>query len=310
MPKAIVTGGAGFIGSNLADKLIEEGNKVVVVDNLSTGKRDNLNPEAKFYEMDIRDDKVFDVFSKEKPDVVFHYAAQIDVRKSVKDSRKDAEINVVGSLNVLEACRKSEVNKFIFASTGGAMYGDTDKIPTPETHIEKPESPYGAAKSSVEKYLNFYGKNFGLDWKALRYSNVYGPRQDPKGEAGVVAIFMGNLLENKVPAIYGSGDQTRDFLFVEDAVRAALLAAEKEDLKEHPVYNISTGKEIAVNELYEKVNQFFENRVSPEYREERKGEQKRSSLDFSKAKKNLGWEPKLYLNEGLKNTAEWFKKSN
>ncbi|MCD6147770.1 SDR family oxidoreductase [bacterium] len=303
--RILVTGGCGFIGSHLVDKLIEQGHQVVVLDNLSTGKKENLNPKASFYQIDIQDPEIPQIFQKEKPEVVFHFAAQIDVRKSVESPIKDAKINILGSLNLIQGfIQVSERKKFIFASSGGAIYGDTDVIPTPETYLESPESPYGIAKLTVEKYLYFYKKTYGLDYLSLRLANVYGPRQNSKGEAGVVAIFTDKMLSGNQPIINGSGRQTRDFVYVKDVVEAALLAMEKE---KSGIYNIGTAKETSINEIFRKIKELTGSNCQEIHGPEKPGEQKRSCLDYSKAKKELNWRPKYNLEEGLKETVKWFK---
>jgi len=230
--KILVTGGAGFIGSHLVDRLIKEGHKVVIIDNLSTGKKENLNPRAKFYQLDICSPKISEVFKKEKPKAVFHLAAQIDLRKSVNDPVFDANINILGSLNLIQNFLqnlkfKIQNSKFIFSSTGGAMYGNADIIPTPENYSARPISPYGIAKLSIEYYLYYYQKVFGLNFISLRYGNVYGPRQDSKGEAGVVAIFCDKILTGATSIINGNGRQTRDYVYVDDVVEANILAFKK-----------------------------------------------------------------------------------
>jgi len=309
MSKILVTGGAGFIGSHLVDRLIKEGHKIVVVDNLSTGKKENLNKRAKFYKIDICSPKISEIFKKEKPEVVFHLAAQIDVRKSVENPVKDAKINILGSLNILENCRKFGTKKFIFASSGGAIYGETNLIPTPETHPARPESPYGLAKLLIEQYLEFYKKNYGLDYVSLRYSNIYGPRQNSKAEAGVIAIFVDKLLNDKTPTIFGDGSQTRDYLYVEDAVEAALICTGLTRANLIPIFNIGTGKETSVNEIYSLISKMIGKNIKPIFAQAKAGDLKRSCLDSSKIKKDLGWQPKDDLKEGLKKTIEWFKSS-
>lgn len=308
----LISGGAGFIASHLTDKLIEQGHQVVVIDNLSTGRKENLNLKAKFYKIDICDSKISQIFQEEKPDIVFHFAAQIDVRKSVKDPIPDAKINILGSLNILQNFisinqlnqHKSAAPKIIFASSGGAIYGDTDVIPTPETHLENPESPYGITKLTVEKYLNFYKKTFGLDYIVLRLANIYGPRQNSKGEGGVIAIFCDKMLKDEQPTINGDGEQVRDFVYVDDAVRSALLGMESE---KSGVYNIGTGKETSINEIFRRIKELTNSNYKEVYGPAKQGEQKRSCLDYSKAKKELNWQPKYNLEEGLKETIEWFK---
>jgi len=302
--KCLVTGGAGFIGSHLVDKLIKEGHKVVVIDNLSTGRKENLNPKAKFYKIDICSYRISQIFKKEKPEVVFHYAAQIDVRKSVKDPVEDAKINILGTLNILENCKKYNIRKVIFASTGGAIYGDADIVPTPETYPELPLSPYGIAKLTIEKHLSYYYKVFGLPYVSLRLANVYGPRQNSKGEAGVVAIFCDKMLSKKQPIINGDGKQTRDFVFVDDVVEANISALKKDKVG---IFNIGTARETDVNTLFKKLRELTDSKCAKIHGPTLPGEQKRSCLDYSEAKRELGWQPKYSLDKGLKKTVEWFR---
>jgi len=304
MSKILITGGAGFIASHLTDKLIEKGNDVVVIDDLSTGKKENLDSKAKFYEMDICDSEISKIFQEEKPEIVFHFAAQIDVRESVKDPIQDAKTNILGSLNLIQNCQ--EVKKFIFASSGGAIYGDTDIIPTPETHPENPESPYGICKLTIEKYLHFYKKTFGLNYTGLRFANVYGPRQNSKGEAGVIAVFSDKMLKNQEVVINGDGEQTRDFIYLDDVVNAGLLAMEQE---KSDIYNISTGIETNINEIFKKIKELTNSDCEEIHAPEKKGEQKRSCLDNSKVKKELNWEPEYNLEKGLEKTVKWFKEN-
>ncbi len=295
--KVIVTGGAGFIGSHLVDRLIQEGHTVVVIDNLSTGSRKNLNPKAKFYRIDIRSKAVEAIFRKERPDALFHYAAQIDVRKSIVDPRNDAEINILGSLNLLESCRKCKVKKIIFASSGGAIYGEANIIPTSETYPVQPISPYGAAKLSVEQYLHYYHEIHGMRFCVLRFANVYGPRQNSKGEGGVVAVFADAMLSGRRPIIYGSGQQTRDFVFVADAVEANILALHA---GKTGVFNIGTGKETSVRELFVKIKRNTGFRKNALLAPARPGDLKRSCLDASKARRELRWIPSTLLEEEVR----------
>jgi len=306
--KILVTGGAGFIGSHLVDRLIKEGHRVVVVDNLSTGKKENLNPRAKFYKADICGSKISQIFKKEKPQIVFHYAAQIDVRKSVEDPIEDAKINILGSLNIIQSfCHLSSVishkSKIIFASTGGAIYGDADIVPTPESYPEYPLSPYGIEKLIVDKYLNYYYKTFNLPYISLRLGNIYGPRQNSKGEAGVIAIFSDKMLAGGQPIINGSGNQTRDFVYVDDVVEASTLAFKKNKVG---VFNIGTAKETDVNTIFKKLKELTGSNCKIVHGSAMPGEQKRSCLDFKKAKRELKWSPKYDLENGLKKTIDWF----
>ncbi len=313
--KALVTGGAGFIGSWVVDKLIEKNYEVVVIDNLSTGSKDNLdlnNENIIFYEEDIKNkDEIEKIFKKEKPDYVFHLAAQINVRESIKNPEEDARTNILGSLNILNNCVRHGVRKIIFSSTGGAIYGDDVKIPTPETAKEKPMSPYGIAKLTIENYLEFYKNVSGLNYAVLRYSNVYGPRQNAKGEAGVVAIFIEKLLlqdENQKPIINGSGEQTRDYVYVSDVADANILALEKNLFG---IYNVGTGKETSVNEIFQKFIKILglQNKIKEIHGPAVKGEQMRSCLDYSKLQEK-GWAVNYDLNNGLKETADYFKNKN
>ncbi len=304
--KALVTGGAGFIGSHLVDRLINDGFNVVVIDNLSSGKKKNLNPKAKFYNLDICSPKIADVFKKEKFDFVFHLAAQINLRKSVEDPIASANTNIKGSLNLLECSRANNIKKFVFTSTGGAIYGDAKVIPTPESYSEYPLSPYGVEKLSVDKYLNYYYQVFGLPYNSLRLGNVYGPRQNPDGEAGVVAIFCKKMIKGENPVINGTGRNTRDFVFVMDVVNAQVLAMKS---KKTGVYNIGGGKETNINTIFNNLRSIFGLDCKEIHAIAKKGEQKRSCLDFAKAKKDLKWKPVVGLESGLELTAEWFKKS-
>ncbi len=302
--KALVTGGAGFIASHVVDLLISKGLQVSVIDNLSSGKRENLNKDATFYESDIRDSDMIKIIGDVNPDVIIHHAAQISVRESVSDPGHDASINILGSLNLLEASVKSGVKKFIFASTGGAIYGEQDYFPADELHPVRPISPYGIAKLSVEKYLFYYKEVCGLDYVALRYSNVYGPRQDPHGEAGVVAIFSQKMLANEQPLINGDGNQTRDFVYVKDVAEANLIALKGNVSGE---INIATGLETTVNELFRVTNNIVGGEVEEVHGPSMKGEQLRSVLNSSLAKKTLNWESKINLEDGLRETVDYFR---
>jgi UDP-glucose 4-epimerase len=303
MKKAIVTGGAGFIGSNLVDMLIENKFSVTIIDNLSTGKQENANPLAKIYVEDLRNfDNIKKIFEKEKPDFIFHLAAKINVRESLDNPIEYALHNILCTLNLLELSVKNNVKHFVFSSTGGAIYGDGSEIPTPETSPSFPLSPYGCSKYSIEKYLIYYSKIKGLKFTCLRYANVYGPRQNPEGEAGVISIFFQNMFANKTPAIFG-GIQTRDFVYVKDVARANILALE--DQKSN-VYNIGTGKETDIIEIFNRINKYFKDKFSPEYKPMIAGEQKRSCLSYAKIKKQLGWTPRTTLTEGLNNTYCWY----
>jgi len=301
----LVTGGAGFIGSNLVDELVAQGNNVVVVDNLFSGKEDYINKKAKFYNLDITSKDLNDVFEKEKFDFVFHLAAQIDVRKSVADPVFDNKVNVLGGINVLDRCIENKVEKIIFSSTGGAIYGDTDVIPTPEGHPELPVSPYGIHKLTFEKYLNYYNKAKGLKYTALRFSNVYGPRQYKGGEAGVVSIFIDNAVNGKKSLINGSGKQTRDYVYVDDIVSALILAMKSDYVGE---LNISTEEEKNLLDIINFIEDALGEKFDYEHGPAVLGEQLRSCLDAGKARKILGWNFSIDLKEGIRRTVEWSKK--
>ncbi|GAB4327018.1 MAG: SDR family oxidoreductase [Calditrichia bacterium] len=302
--KILITGGAGFIGSNIADRYLELGHEVVIVDNLITGRRKNIPARATFYELDIRDKKLAEVFEKEKPDIVSHHAAQMDVRKSVADPIYDADVNVLGGLNLLQNSVQHKVKKVIFASTGGAIYGEQDYFPADEEHPLRPLSPYGITKLTTEKYLYFYNQTYGLTYTILRYANIYGPRQNPHGEAGVVAIFTQKILRGEQPIINGEGLQTRDYVFVGDVVKANELALQGGD---NEIYNIGTGVETNVNELFREIVKRIGREVEEIHGPAKPGEQMRSVLTSEKIKKELGWEPAFTLEEGLSATVEYFK---
>ncbi|MEK7851106.1 MAG: NAD-dependent epimerase/dehydratase family protein, partial [Deltaproteobacteria bacterium] len=277
----------------------------VVVDFLSSGKIENLNPKAAFYKIDIRDKGISSIFEKERPDIVSHHAAQMDVRRSVSDPVFDADVNILGMLNLLQNSVQYGVKKFIFASSGGAIYGEQDAFPAPETHPANPLSPYGISKLSGEKYLFYYKEVHGLDYVALRYANVYGPRQNPHGEAGVVAIFTTKLLKGEQPVINGDGRQTRDYVYVKDVVEANWRATVKNFCG--PV-NIGTGVETDVNKLLMKLTELTNSDAKEVHGQTKAGKQKRSVIDNSKAGEVLAWKPKIVLEDGLRETVEFFKK--
>jgi UDP-glucose 4-epimerase len=309
--RALVTGGAGFIGSHLVDALLDRGDEVTVVDDLSTGKRENLSGAlprgADLHEIDIRDaPRLRDVIAASRPDIVFHLAAQMDVRKSIEDPAWDAGINVVGTINVLEASRLAGVGRVVNTSTGGAIYGETDVMPTPETVPPRPMSAYGQSKFCAEAYCGWYERLYGLSSVTLRYGNVYGPRQDPHGEAGVIAIFCGKLLAGERPRIFGDGRQTRDYAYVGDIVRANLAAAARPEA--HGAYNAGTGVEASVLEVVAALREAAgagEEELEPEFAPARAGELQRSSLDVTRARAELGFEAETDLVSGLSATLEW-----
>lgn len=304
MAKILVTGGAGFIGSNVADRFIHDGHKVVIIDNLSTGVEANLPQKAKFYKLDIRSAVIDKIFEREKPDFLCHHAAQIDVRKSAHDPIFDAKVNIIGSLNLFNSCVKHKVKKIIFASTGGAIYGEQDYFPADENHPANPLSPYGVAKLTIEKYLHFYKEVYGIDFVSLRYANVYGPRQNPFGEAGVVAIFTERLLRNKKAVINGDGKQTRDFVFVEDAAESNVLALK---YPKSDIFNIGSGIETDINCIFRILKEETASKQKEIHGPTKLGEQLRSVLECSKAKKLLKWKPRYDLEEGIARTVEYYK---
>jgi len=301
--RVLVTGGAGFIGSHVADRLLERGHEVAVVDDLSSGKHENVPNRARFYEMDIRAGCAA-VFEDFRPDALCHLAAQMDVRRSVREPDFDAEVNVIGTVRLLENCVRKDVGKVVFASTGGAVYGEQETFPAPEDHRQYPVSPYGVSKLACERYLQYYSVQHGLSYVALRYANVYGPRQDPHGEAGVVAIFCANLAQGRTSRINGSGEQTRDYVYVEDVARANVLAVE--GAPPSGAYNIGTGEETSVNELYETLVEISGKDLPPEHGPAKPGEQLRSSVDASLAGRVLEWKPEVGLREGLGETLRFF----
>lgn len=301
--KILVTGGAGFIGSHVVDLFLQDGHEVLVLDNLSTGYRENVPDGVRLIEMDITDPKIDDVFKKEKFDVVNHHAAQIDVRISVGDPVFDARINILGSLNILEACLRHGVKKVQFASTGGALYGEQDYFPADENHPIRPLSPYGIAKYAIERYLFYYHQVHGLDYVALRYGNVYGPRQNPHGEAGVVAIFCDRLITGKEAVINGDGKQTRDYVYVGDVAVANQLTLNS-DLNR--ALNIGTSVENDVNAIFRILNDAGGFGAPEKHGPAKKGEQMRSVINWSLAQKLIGWRPQVKLEEGLKLTLNYF----
>ncbi len=305
--KVLVTGGAGFIGSHLVDRLIQEGNQVVVIDDLSTGKRKQVNKKAVLYKIDIRSKRIERIFRKERPLIMVHLAAQMNVRHSTEDPGFDADVNILGTLNLLEQAVKNGVRKVTFASSGGAVYGEQEVFPASEAHRTDPLSPYGISKLAGEKYLAYYANTMGLRSVALRFANVYGPRQDSEGEAGVVAIFSKLMLEGGQPIINGTGKQTRDFVYVDDVVES-IMATLGEDVQ--GTFNVGTGQETTVNECYGILKALTNCSCKDLYGAAKKGEQLRSVLDVTKLKEQFGWDPQVALPEGLKTTVEFFQAQN
>jgi UDP-glucose 4-epimerase len=304
--RALVTGGSGFIGSNVVDALVARGDEVAVVDDLSTGHRENLDGAiaagAQLHELDIRAaGDLADLVATVAPEVVFHLAAQIDVRRSATDPAADARINVEGTINVLEAARAAGVRRVVNTSTGGAIYGEGKVMPAPEDHPVAPESPYGQSKFCAEGYCELFRRLHGLPTVSVRYGNVFGPRQDPLGEAGVIAIFCGKLLEGELPTIFGDGLQTRDYVYVGDVVAANLAAADSDG---HGAYNIGTGVETTVLDIVEALAEQAEGEFTAQHAPERPGEVRHIALDCTRAREGLGWEPQVTLAEGLRLTLD------
>jgi UDP-glucose 4-epimerase len=301
--KVLVTGGAGFIGSHVVDAYLDAGWDVAVVDNLSTGTRANLNERATFYHLDIRDPGLRDALLRERPDVVNHHAAQASVPLSVADPRLDADINILGAIHLFDACRGAGVRRIVYASTGGALYGNPERLPAGEETPIRPLAPYGVSKYVGEHYLRVLAGT-AITWTVLRYSNVYGPRQDPHGEAGVVAIFTRAMLEGRVPTIFGDGTQTRDFVYVGDVARANVLAASVDGAG---AANIATGTETSVNEIYRALTDLTGLGAPAVHASPREGEVFRIVLDVTRAAQWLGWTPAVPLIDGLRRTVEWFR---
>jgi UDP-glucose 4-epimerase len=312
MPKVLVTGGAGFIGSHVADVFLEKGWEVTIVDDLSSGKQDNVPAGAEFRRMSVTSPELAQLVTQARFDVVTHLAAQIDVRKSVANPILDATTNIIGTLNLMEALRASRSStRVIFTSTGGALYGDFNKPPNFENYPKDPESPYAISKLSAEYYLAYFGRIHNLDSAAVRFGNVYGPRQDPHGEAGVVAIFCGRILDNKPLTIFGDGSQTRDYVYVGDVARAVYLAATKTLPERGRVdaraFNIGTGKGTSVIDLAKLLQEAAGARAKIEFAPHRPGEQQESFVNVDKARDLLGWTPNVPLSEGLAKTFAWFE---
>lgn len=304
--KILVSGGAGFIGSHVADTFLAAGHEVAVVDNLTTGDARWVNPRARLYVVDLRSARLAQVFETERPEVVAHLAAQASVARSVTDPAFDASVNIGGGLGLLECCRRFGVRRVIYSSSGGAGYGDTDVVPTPETHATLPISPYGITKIAMEHYVNAWNGIYGIGSVSLRYANIYGPRQNPQGEAGVIAIFCHRLLTGQTPIINGDGGQTRDYTYVEDVAAANLKALEHPEVT-GPV-NISTGVETSVNDLYRALVEAAGSTVKAQHGPARPGEQRRSCLHPERAGHVLGWKPAVSLAEGLGRTFRFFQK--
>jgi UDP-glucose 4-epimerase len=307
MAKILVTGGAGFIGSHVVELFVSKGYEVVIVDDLSTGRISNLNPSAKFYQMDIRDPKIREVFEIERPDYISHHAAQMDVRRSVAQPLFDADVNILGSINLIECAREFDVKHFVYISTGGAVYGEPETLPCDENHPINPICQYGASKHTVEHYLYMYNVNYGLNYTVLRYPNVFGPRQDPQGEAGVVAIFTGKMLLGEPVTINGDGEQTRDFVYVGDCARANYLALTTEH--KPGIYNIGWGRPTSINEIFTSLAKIINYTHPVSYGPAKVGETRHIYLDASRANRDLNWSPMVSLEEGLRQTVEYFKTS-
>lgn len=302
----LVTGGVGFIGSHVVDQLIDAGHSVSIIDDLSTGRLENLNPKARLFHVDIRSPEVEIVIQKEKPEVISHHAAQMDVRRSVTDPVYDADVNIIGSLNLAQLAVKYEVRKFIHISSGGAVYGEPVYLPCDEQHPVQPLCPYGLTKYAFEKYLNIIQVSYGLDFSVLRYPNVYGPRQNPHGEAGVVAIFSGQMLYGKPVTINGTGEQVRDFVYVTDCARANLLLLENGSGQ---VYNLGSGVGNSVNDIFGILRDITQYEMKPIYAQAKVGETFRIYLDAQKAEKELGWKPTVTLREGLEHTVKYIQEN-
>jgi UDP-glucose 4-epimerase len=305
--KVLVTGGAGFIGSHVVDTYISHGYDVAVVDDLSTGRFSNLNPEATFYKMDIRSPRLTEVFEKERPDYVNHHAAQMDVRRSVVDPLFDADVNILGSINLIECAKRFQIKRFVYISTGGAVYGEPEYLPCDEAHPINPICQYGASKHTVEHYLYMYHQLYGLDYVVLRYPNVYGPRQDPHGEAGVVAIFTGQMLRGEQALINGDGEQQRDYVYVGDCARANLLALQTKNAP--AIYNLGSGQGTSVNQIFAALKEITAYTLPEMHGPAKVGETSRIYLNATKAQQGLEWVPTISLEEGLGQTVEYFKRA-
>ena len=303
---ALVTGGAGFIGSHLVDRLLVEGYRVIIVDDLSSGKLKNVNQRATFHHLSITQPSLLDVFNREKPDLVFHLGAQSSVSRSTRDPILDSEVNVLGTIRLLEAARRAGVDKVIYSCTGGALYGEPASLPCSDDAPVVPISPYGMSKYIAEQYLEFYHRQYLLDYTSLRYGNVYGPRQDPDGEAGVIAIFIAAMLNGKRPVIFGDGGQERDFVAVNDVVEANMAAINRGNGR---CMNIATGELTSISRIFELLKEITGFRWDAEHAPPRAGDVYRISLDSTMASKELDWSPRVSLEEGLASTVEYIKGS-
>ena len=299
-----MTGGAGFIGSHLVDRLIADGHSVAIVDTLATGKRAYVNPEAALYEIDIRSPALAAAFEAARPDAVFHIAAHASVSESVRDPMHDAEVNVLGTLNVLQQCAAYGVKRFVFTSTGGALYGEPEQLPADEDHPVRPLSPYGASKAAAEAYVQTFCALSDIRYTILRYGNVYGPRQDPFGEAGVVAIFANAMLRGQRPVIFGDGLHERDYVYVDDVVQANVCALARSLGDENGVYNIGTGEGTTVVQVFDALAGATDYGGSPEHVAERPGDVRRIYLDVRRAERELGWRAVVPLGEGIRRTVD------
>ncbi len=304
--RVLVTGGAGFIGSHVVDRLLADHHAVDVIDNLATGRRERVPSAVRLHVCDLRDARLDAVVAAARPEAVVHVAAQAAVSRSVLDPRFDASVNVMGTISLLEACRRAGVRRAVYTSTGGAAYGDTDVLPTPEDHPLRPASPYGVSKVTAERYLECWAGLTGGRGLTLRLANVYGPRQDPAGEAGVIAIFTSRLLADAPCVVNGDGEQTRDYVYVADVADAVALAVASADAT--GIANIGTGAETTVNELYRRLARLIGVSRTAEHGPAKPGEQRRSLLDAARAKSLLGWRPSTLLDEGLTQTVAWFRK--
>lgn len=303
--KILVTGGAGFIGSHIVDSLIENNNEVVIIDNLSTGNEDFINKKAKFYKKDIREN-IEDIFKIEKPEIVIHTAAQVMLRKSIEEPVLDATINIIGTINVLEACRKNNVKKIIYTSTGGARYGEPEYLPVDEKHKINPSSPYGISKHTAEHYIEMYGKLYSIDYLIFCFGNVYGPRDNPSCKR-VTSIFSYKIIKNEKPIIFGDGNQTRDFIFVKDIAKFIAKSINKNPKSK--IFNLANGKQISVNQIFSILKQIAGFNENPEHIKSIEGEVRDIYLNTKKAEEELDWKPETDFIEGLKETFEWIKEN-